>query len=254
MFIHTHFDLFSFAKSYLRVGQVGVGVHQAFSDYIDFFQVHFLWDKSLWRSDSSHQLAPLFYFRWWQRVNLTIGIHQSFSDLSRSWKLKLIGSQSRYTSPALSKAWNEIVHISVLLFHCLDYPPQIRPGKTGPEKVSGQVRQHRSWKSLRSGQAKQALKKQKKILSMFWKSWTHFNEVWIVSSTWSIASLTCKRRRWIQIKAVSLGFLVSYKYLVSFAFSESIKNLFVIPSQSIRLCPHEKTLLKLTKVVHAACL
>ena len=145
--VRTHFDLFSFAKSYLRVGQVGVGVHQALSDYIDFFQVHLLWDKSLWRSDSSHQLAPLFYFRWWQRVNLTIGIHQTFSDLSRSWKLKLIGSQSRYTLPALSKAWNEIVHISVLLFHCLDYPPQIRPGKTGPEKVSGQARQNRPWKS-----------------------------------------------------------------------------------------------------------
>ena len=48
--------------------------------------------------------------------------------------------------------------------------------------------------------------------------------------------------------------IVSLASLEHSESSKSLENLFVVPSQSIRFCPHKKTLLKLTKVVHAACL
>ena len=37
--------------------------------------------------------------------------------------------------PALLKAQDEVVNIAILLFHCLNYAPQIRPGKTCSEKA-----------------------------------------------------------------------------------------------------------------------
>ena len=56
---------------------------------------------------------------------------------------------------------------------------------------------------LRSGQAKQVLQMEIRLFSNrldFRIQWTHFNDVWMVSSTRSIASLTWSRRRWIRIK------------------------------------------------------
>ena len=57
---------------------------------------------------------------------------------------------------------------------------------------SNQARQNRFWKKVN-----------KVTPPFFWRSWTHFNEVWMVSSTWSIASLTWKRRGLIQSKQYS---------------------------------------------------
>ena len=80
--------------------------------------------------------------------------------------------------PALLKAENEVVNISVLFLHRLNDASQIRPGKTGP----------------RNGNKSFSNRLDFKI------QWTHFNDVWMVSSTRSIASLTWSRRRWIWIK------------------------------------------------------
>ena len=70
--------------------------------------------------------------------------------------------------PAVLKTLDEVVHISVLSFHCLYYASQIRPVKASP-----------SFFTLYS--------------VLFFNSFSSYlKEVWIVSSTCSIASFTCK--------------------------------------------------------------
>ena len=79
---------------------------------------------------------------------------------------------------------------------------------------------------LRSGQAKQVLEMEISLFSNrldFKIQWTHFNDVWMVSSTRSIASLTWSRRRWIWIK---MSFKTSLLFLLNLSAFVQTRRLF----------------------------
>ena len=160
--VFTHFNLFSLSKSDLRICQICIGIHQTFSDYRQtLIEKYFLESHLVDPSFKSNRFGPPYI-------------------LLKFVKLKYL------------HCWRLWMKLST--FPCSCSIASIIP--------------------LRSGQAKQVLKKVKKLhinfveakqveyqpIYIFWRSWTHFNEVWMVSSTWPIASLTWKRRRWIHNK------------------------------------------------------